>query len=366
MAGVVIISQLPPPIHGSTMMTKTFVRCLDHLGMQWHLVDRRFSSSVDQVGKFAFRKLASAVWMPFRLLWTVLRTRAKTAVFFVTNRSLSFLMDCVLAEVLRLVVRERVIYIHTVGFRSLAERGLLWRWLVGRLLRSATKVICLGPSLASDVAPWVAQERIVFIPNAVAEEEPLPDAFAGARNNRTVVYFSNLIPEKGAGVFIDLAIELAMEFPDVEFIVAGATADRTFTDTLQRGVADAALGARVRFTGKVTNATEKWDLLRCASVLVFPSTYPFEAQPLSIIEAFCAGTPVVAYDVGGIRDLVRDGITGFTARPGDREALTGYVRRLLRDPDENVRVSLSARQAFLSQYTQLQYQRRWKDALHGN
>ena len=366
MAGVVVISQLPPPIHGSTVMTRTFLRTLDNIGIQWHLVDRRFSSSIDQVGKFTFGKLLSAMWMPFRLFQAVLCTRAKIAVFFVTNRSFSFLVDCALAEVLRLVVRERVLYVHTVGFRSLAERGSLWRRLVGRLLTSATKVVCLGPSLAHDVTPWVAQERIVFIPNAIADDEPLPDAPAEVRNHRTILYFSNLIPEKGADIFVDLSIKLAKEFPDVEFVIAGATVNRAFTKTLQRKVAAAALDGRVHFTGKVTNAGEKWDLLQRASVLVFPSTYPFEAQPLSIIEAFRAGTPVVAYDVGGIRDLVRDGVTGFTTRPGDREALTAHVRRLLHDPAENASISHSARQAFVSQYAQPQYQRRWEDVLHGN
>lgn len=326
MIRVAVISQLPPPIHGSTIMTRAFLNTLHNLEHEFVLVDRRFSNSVSEVGKFSSRKLASGIWMPGRLLKAMLQFQPHVVVFFATNRTFSFVVDWALSEVLRWFRVGRINYLHTVGFETLASRSRVFNWMVGRLLGSAHTTVCLGPTLAQDVTPWVNPSRITFIPNTVMDR---PDDLGERRQDvpPIVLYLSNLIPEKGAGAFIDLAIELAPEMPDATFIVAGATADEVFTDSLIERVHASGLDHRVRFVGAITDHQEKWRLLSDASVLVFPSTYPFEAQPLTILEALSVGTPVVAYDVGGIKDVVREGVDGETVPAGSVSEMARSVRR---------------------------------------
>lgn len=316
MTRIAVISQLPPPIHGSTVMTRTFLQSLESLGHEWRLLDRRFSTSVGDVGKFRLRKVVSAAWLPVRLVGMLLCFRPAIFVFFATNRTLSFLVDWVLSELLRGFKVPQINYLHTLGFEALATRNRVFAWMVKRLLRSADITVCLGPTLAKDITRWVQESRIVYIPNTVAEQP----ADLGEREPRAtplVLYLSNLIPEKGADVFVDLAIELATELPDATFIVAGATADQRFTDSLVAKATNAGLGSRVQFPGAITDQAQKWCLLLEASVLVFPSTYPFEAQPLTILEALSVGTPVIAYDVGGIRDVLQDSTSGVTVPCGN-------------------------------------------------
>ena len=61
-------------------------------------------------------------------------------------------------------------------------------------------------------------------------------------------------------------------------------------------------------------------------------TSAWEASPLVVLEAMSAGLPVVAYDVGGLREQVASGQTGFLVAPGDLETLCGHVFQLVRDP----------------------------------
>lgn len=363
MTRAIVISQLPPPIHGSTMMTQVFLETLNDINVEWRLVERRFSASVDEVGKFSLKKLSSAFWMPMRLLAAVIRFHPHVTIFFATNRTFSFLVDWALSEILRATCRRRVLYIHTTGFRSLASKGRLWAWLVKRLIGSATKLICLGPSLAKDVAPWIDESRISFIPNTVPGEPVEGTLPVATEPVDTVLYLSNLIPEKGASDFVDMALALCPSFLTTQFIIAGASSSPQFTESLHKRVAESPHAQQIHFIGLVGDQSEKWRLIREASILVFPSTYPFEAQPLTILEAFSVGTPVVAYDVGGIKDILSDSENGSLLPRGNRTALSETVRGYLLDPEKRRSLSAVAKQIYDSRFGRESYIRAWSRVL---
>src|SRR5690606_17021602 len=71
-------------------------------------------------------------------------------------------------------------------------------------------------------------------------------------------------------------------------------------------------------------------LLASADVFVLPSR--LEGLPLSLLEALAAGRPVVASSIGGIVDVVRDGIEALLVPPDDPAALADAVRRVLHEP----------------------------------
>jgi N-acetyl-alpha-D-glucosaminyl L-malate synthase BshA len=83
----------------------------------------------------------------------------------------------------------------------------------------------------------------------------------------------------------------------------------------------------VRFLGKVDAVA---DLLRCADLFLLPSAS--ESFGLAALEALACGVPVVATDVGGLPDVVQDGVTGALVPVGDTEALAGRSVALLSDP----------------------------------
>ncbi len=169
--------------------------------------------------------------MPFRLLFTMFRRRPQFVVFFATNRTFSFLVDWALSELLRFFPARTVLYLHMLGFEALADRGRLWAWLVKRLFGSSDTVVMLGPSLASDITRWVDEADIAFVPNTVFDK---PDDLDTRDPDAppVILYLSNVMPEKGADVFVDSALALIRELPSAAFVLAGATADQEFTDSL--------------------------------------------------------------------------------------------------------------------------------------
>ena len=171
-----------------------------------------------------------------------------------------------------------------------------------------------------------------------------------------MVFLSNLMPSKGASDFVDVAIKLSSRFPDVEFIVAGAETDNHYTQSLRQRVVIAKKTKEIHFVGGIYN-DEKWKLLQSATLLAYPSKV--DAQPLTIIEAFFCGIPVVAYSVGGIPDLIVNDVNGYLVEANDVQAFTDRCAEILEDSCLKARLGLAARESFDLRYSEKAYERNW-------
>lgn len=356
---IVVISQVPPPTHGSTLITKILLEIFAELGEWPVLVDRRFSRQIGDVGAFSARKIFAAPGLVLRLLLVVLR-RPDMCVFFCTNRSLSFIVDVVLGELLRLFRVPTVNYVHTRGYSALAARGRVWRFLVTRLLGGATTTVCLGAGLVSDISPFVAAGSITVIKNTA--EAPPTDR--GGRLPGHIVFLSNLLEEKGADVFVEMAIDVCRRGGNQVFSLVGPSADEGLTATLRGRVAQSGFSERIVFRGPLFGL-EKWQVLASAEVLVFPTRYRFEAQPLTIIEAFSVGVPVVASDVGAIGELVDDGVNGRLVGAATVESVTQAVLSVIQERATSDRLAEGARRTFDQEHSRDSFRANWARVIAG-
>ena len=134
---------------------------------------------------------------------------------------------------------------------------------------------------------------------------------------------ARLEPEKGHQTLIEAWPSVLREVPDAYLLIVGEGSRRDF---LEQWAAAHKVAHRVVFTGRrddipaVTAALE---------VAVLPSWR--EAQGLSILEAMALSRPVVASDVGGIPEMIQDGVTGLLVEHDNPVALATAVVRLLKD-----------------------------------
>lgn len=136
---------------------------------------------------------------------------------------------------------------------------------------------------------------------------------------------ARLVPIKDHDTFFRAAGEVAARVPACRFIVVGDGARR---GELERLVARLGLASRVQFLGWRADLPRIYADL---DVVVLSSRN--EGSPVSLIEAMAAARPVVATRVGGVQDLVEDGVTGLLAPPGEPGALAAAVMALLGDPE---------------------------------
>ena len=151
---------------------------------------------------------------------------------------------------------------------------------------------------------------------------------------------------KGHDVFIRAAATIAQQFPKVSFSIAGDVLEPDYFRELQTLVRDLGLVNHVRFDGGVTNQRQH---LAEADIFVLPSRS--EGFSNAILEAMASSLPVVATDVGGNGEAVKDGITGFLVPPEDPDALAAAILRLLSDPSLAKAMGAAGRNVVAERFT---------------
>ncbi len=190
----------------------------------------------------------------------------------------------------------------------------------------------------SEAAAWTGRRfyggSYRVIPNGVdvPAELPAPDHRPAGAPLR-LAFIGQAVERKGLPVLLR-AFEALRDHVGVELIVVGA--DR---DEVEPLLLDGDQGIKV--LGKVSDA-EKLQALASADLLVAPSLGG-ESFGMVLTEAFAAGTPVVASDIPGYRDVVRDGVDGVLVPRGDATALAETLRDLAVAPERRAAMAVEAR-----------------------
>ncbi len=152
-----------------------------------------------------------------------------------------------------------------------------------------------------------------------------------------VCYAGRFIPAKGVQVFIEIARQTLAAGRKVSFAIAGTgPLDRTVRDVIDRN----GLGASIKMLGWYDDVT---GLLAASDVLCFPTFY--EGAPVIVQEAMACGAAVLTTRVPGPEDLIDDGVTGLLVEPGDADAATTALARLLDDPAGRTELTAAAQRA---------------------
>lgn len=177
------------------------------------------------------------------------------------------------------------------------------------------------------VAWGLPESRIEVIANAVPDAEPVPDANAPETPHRFGL-FANLAPHKGVLLALDAAMRIPGDQP-FELQVHGADLYREPGFSAELSAALAAAGPRVIAGGAYERATIG-RLMSGIDWVVVPSTW-WENAPLVILEAFRHRKPVITADIGGMAEMVRDGVEGLRFRAGNPADLSRVLQRAARD-----------------------------------
>lgn len=264
-------------------------------------------------------------------------------------------------------VPVRVLWYHTLLRQIFLDRGRLDPILFLQLARKrlvyglATQVVGNSAAAARELRrEWKVQESKIAvlrysIPDPAAAMRDVPQRFAAR-----IFCPGRLHPSKGQDVLIQALPRVVEAVPEVDVVFAGGGSERERLESL---ALELGVQHHVRFAGALPR-TEVFRLMAEAAVVVVPSRD--EAFGLVNIEAMAMGTPVVASRVGGIPEIVREGVDGLLFESEDAAGLAACLVRLLRDENLRMEMGRNARERFLEEFESgraVKWQADWLEGL---
>ena len=229
---------------------------------------------------------------------------------------------------------------------QIAIERLLDRWTDAYLVNSGA----VAEGLVSRERLPAAKMRVVHngidlshLPAFSLERQEARRAAGFDPRRRLVAQVGRLALQKDYPTFLAAAARVAVQAPDVDFLIVGEGELRA---ELEATASRLGLDGRVRFLGLRHDVPA---LLGAVDVLALTSLY--EGLPNVVIEAMAAGAVAVATDVGGCRELLTPGETGFLVPPGDVDAVTDAVLAVLEAPETAGRMAGAARRRIEGEFT---------------
>lgn len=249
-------------------------------------------------------------------------------------------------------------------------------WLLPRVVQVlATRVIVVSNS----VAEHLFTEQRIPLHKVKTIHNPAPDlrqfhpkvdgrafrAEMGVGENAFLVgLIGKLVEPKGHEVLIRAAPMILDRFPNTRFAIVGGQLSgkhhSEYVERLARLVEDLSLQEKVIFTGFRACIPQ---IMAACDVIVHCSTFP-DPFPGVVLQGMAVGKPVIASNIGGVKEQVEDGVSGLLVDPHDPRALANGVNSLLTDPQERKALGRAGVERVRSHFTAEVYTRKLARLYH--
>jgi glycosyltransferase involved in cell wall biosynthesis len=299
------------------------------------------------------RPIALLTWLPRALGgtgWTLRVLHSAQPDLVVTNTT-----ALPIGPIAAAVLRRR----HLWWVRELVEAPGWYRWLI----RSAAwlgrgRVVAISAAVARWLGPLGSSG-----PTVLHDSVPAAERVAGLGETPRAVFVGRLNGWKGWQQFVVAAAEVHTRQPDSRFVLIGGTVPG---DEATRSAVSTALaamdasGSWIQWIGEVPDVRP---LVRDAWVIVAPSQRP---EPLGnvVLEAMAEGRAAIGTAIGGIPELIMDGVTGVLVQPGDPGELSRAIERVLGDRDLAVEMGRAGAERYGTAFSPDAFDAAWLAMLH--
>jgi glycosyltransferase involved in cell wall biosynthesis len=249
---------------------------------------------------------------------------------------------------LGLGLKGLVASVHNIYTRPKFHRRM-WNFCLSWV---TDRVVAVSPQVWQDVRRYdaVAGSRLLLLPNGIslaALEVPEGREEAKARLGMAGLCLGavgRLEEQKGHSYLLEALPAVIEALGDITVLLAG---DGRLLGPLTLQARELGLTDKVKFLG---TRRDMPTIYRALDVFVLPSLW--EGLPLALLEAMGAGLPVVATRVGGVVDVIADGVNGRLISPGDSPALARAIVNLARQPKLRAKMGQAARDTVKEHYSQ--------------
>ncbi len=357
---VLLLAQLPPPVHGVTMTTSRVQRWLETEGS--FAVGQTWSGSAARLTDIDSRtlgKLWSFVALNLRLAgWLLTGRRFDIAYVTLAPWTHAALRDALAAWWGRRLARRTLVHLHGEGLsEAIGGRGFKARLM--RALLRGTELIAITGRAKADAASSGLFARVLRLPNAAPDPgSPALDKAVDAVEAQPlrIGFLGNLDPRKGVLDLLPALQRLVAAGWPFEATIAGGSTPYLSVEGLRARLSEQGLDGYVRAVGAVHGAA-KDELLRNLDIFLYPSKH--DHAPLVVIEALSHGVVPIVVDTGGAAEIVGADLEQNVVPAGlTGDDLTAELVRRIAPYRDGTRLAADrrlARARFLAAYTEARF-----------
>jgi glycosyltransferase involved in cell wall biosynthesis len=225
---------------------------------------------------------------------------------------------------------------YSRGYTAENRKMTFYYWLERQVLKWVSGVVAVSAGQAKRLREYgIKPANFWVVHNAIsvncapaeissAQHEKVLAGFNIPLTARTIVTAGRLSPEKGHQYLVEAIPRVYSERNDVFFVFCG---DGPMTEKIVQKAKGLGVLDRCRFVGFRRDLA---DIFSVMDLMVLPSLS--EGLPNVVLEAFAACKPVVASDIGGVPEVVEEGVSGFLVPAGRPELLAEAILKMLGDP----------------------------------
>jgi glycosyltransferase involved in cell wall biosynthesis len=348
---VLISGALPPPMGGvgayyQTLLNSSLPNRVKMQFVQTSSQKRELSGT----GKATLSNLFLAIQDCIRFTKAVIIFRPKLT-HISTAIGLSFVKHTYCVGIARLFGSRVLLHPHCSLTVLYYQRPKWWQWYFRQVIRLTNGVIALSREWLQ-LNSIIPNRKVFYLPNAInirlyenvaAKHLSEKPSVSSCR----VLYMGTLDKTKGTYDILEAAGMIGSWGLNAVFNLVGGALSVQDEQRMQEYILTNNMNDTV-YLQSIALGKEKIDYLTNANIYVYPSYN--EGMPIAVLEAMACGLPIVATKVGGLPDLIQDGINGFLVDPGKPEQLASAIARLAKDSDLRASMGKASYQYVCEQY----------------
>lgn len=331
---ILFVAPLPSPATGQS------VAC----ALLYNSLKNKSTVSLVDINKKTFEQGASSflrVKEVLGILWKIMGGHSHSKLIYLTvSESIAgSFKDIVIYTICWRRLGRMVIHLHGgAGMRVLmSDKHPVLRALNSFFLKRLGGVVVLGDRLKSIYAGVVPPHKLHTVPNFANDEFFVAPAVIDAKFSSTeplrLLFLSNLLPGKGHIELLDALVQLPVEQSRRLHVDFAGGFESPEDEARFRQQVQAVQHLQIQVHG-VVQGKHKRQLLENAHMFCLPTYYPYEGQPISILEAYASGCAVMTTDHSGIFDTFTPWVNGLEVKPRKPDSIVAALQHALAHTEE--------------------------------
>ena len=344
---IIFLGKLPPPYIGPAIACQMILN--SKLKDEFRLIhlDTSDHRDINTLGKIDFGNIYHALHQYYLMVMLLIRYPDAMVYVPAGQTTIGYIRDAVFILMAKLAGRKVITHLRGGNFLNWYNKAPGYARKIVRFVHPGVSAqIVLGNNLRPLFNWLLPESRIYVVPNGGNYSIPAVQKDPG---KVIILFLGNFIGTKGV-LEVLYASEYLQDLKDkIEFRFAVSWRDAATKEAfLQYKEKHPELP--ITIVGPVQGAV-KFELLAGSDIFVFPTYYPNEGHPWVIVEAMCAGLPVISTDHAAIRESVIESVNGYLVPKKDAKAVADKIRYLIEHPDERKKMGAESRRLYNEGFT---------------